>query len=572
MPLVFAILVSTFASGGCQNETRGGADAAPDAELPDANESILPPEAPRWTCPDGWQPSEEGCEPWPVGTSACPSGEVRFPGDAACHPVGSACPVGRWPENLPTDRPIIYVDAEAERGGSGTREDPFATLTSAIPSARAGTVVALSKGVHAEATLWVRDNVTVRGACVAETVLEQPIRQGGVLKVMGEGVELRDFTIRSSAAPCIVMSILTSANLERLILECTGVALDVRGAVELRGTDLLIQNTRIDDARNPLSDYVGIGLLIRSDSSASLERVRFEGGHTVGILADFGAEVTLRDAAILGTQPLEGQDGVGLVAARGARLNVERSTIEENHTAGLIAQDPWTEATLSDVVIRNSLPRALDASFGRALVTQLGARLSVNRVGIWRNRDIALEVRDSETSAELTDLTVVDTESNAADDRFGAGVHVGDGASLAGSRIRIQSNRHWGLAVIGEAQADVSDVRIEGTAAAACVADSCRSEVTGVGAASLFGGELRMARFAIEDSELAGIQLFEAAIDLSDGLVRGSPIGASISDPSIDPQRINTRVRYIDNQRNLDQMGTPPPALPEGVEGRRAQN
>lgn len=44
------------------------------------------------------------CDPWRAGgPSACAVDEAQLRGDAACMRIGSACPVGVWPEGLPTD-------------------------------------------------------------------------------------------------------------------------------------------------------------------------------------------------------------------------------------------------------------------------------------------------------------------------------------------------------------------------------------------------------------------------------------------------------------------------------------
>src|SRR5437868_2820210 len=80
-------------------------------------------------CPTGWEEVAPGspldvrtCEPWPgAGPLACDAASAQFPGDAACSEVGSTCPSGDFPEDLPAGTPVLYVSATAAQAGDGSQ-------------------------------------------------------------------------------------------------------------------------------------------------------------------------------------------------------------------------------------------------------------------------------------------------------------------------------------------------------------------------------------------------------------------------------------------------------------------
>src|SRR5688572_23985056 len=83
-----------------------GTDAATPMELMEAAPPVLTP------CPAGWGEVTIGgvvvCDPTPGGPVECDAGEARFPGTAACAPVGRACPAGEFADELPASG-VVYV-------------------------------------------------------------------------------------------------------------------------------------------------------------------------------------------------------------------------------------------------------------------------------------------------------------------------------------------------------------------------------------------------------------------------------------------------------------------------------
>lgn len=93
------------------------------------------------------------CEPWPESgrRDDCPFGETHLPGTPGCARIGPECPADGWPADLPTDRPIVYVDDEALVGGDGSRERPLRTIGEAQMWTPRGGVIAVRTGRYDEA-------------------------------------------------------------------------------------------------------------------------------------------------------------------------------------------------------------------------------------------------------------------------------------------------------------------------------------------------------------------------------------------------------------------------------------
>ena len=177
--LIVAVLLGSCSSDPVDQSDAGRSDAGPDADLEvtppappeipwlDAGQpDIAPPdiawldagqppvEAPVHTpCPEGWAEIDTPdtrlvtCEPWPEGgQQECAADEAHFLGEPGCSVIGTRCPRGDWAEDLPSDRPVIYVLAGSPAGGEGSRSSPFGTIAQAIEAATPGTIVALSKG------------------------------------------------------------------------------------------------------------------------------------------------------------------------------------------------------------------------------------------------------------------------------------------------------------------------------------------------------------------------------------------------------------------------------------------
>jgi len=96
--------------------------------------------------------------------------------------------------------------------------------------------------------------------------------------------------------------------------------------------------------------------------------------------------------------------------------------------------------------------------------------------------------------------------------------------------------------------------------AAACASTTCTATAAGFGLVAHLGAHLRATRLAVRRSDLAGVVVGQAAsVDLMDGEIADSPIGANVQVPGYDLARLSNQVVYRDVERALDSTSLPVP-------------
>jgi hypothetical protein len=331
-----------------------------------------------------------------------------------------------------------------------------------------------------------------------------------------------------------------------------------------------------------------------------------------------GAAVELSDFAIVGTRSTAARpSGNAIAIEEGARLELARGVVEDN-AAGIFLSGEATAAALDEVLIRGTEGRADDGGFGRGLDVWNGATLVAAHTLIAANREVGVHVRgasatltdavvretrsvrdtgilgmglvafDSIVEVEralvvgnrshavvatqvgsdvtLRDVHVADTNSEDGDGRFGRGLTVLRGATLTATRVAVSASHGVGLIAAREGRAEIADVAITATVPEACVEDTCACCGGGVGITVMESGLVRGRAFEVSDSALIGLQILgDGAVELADGVVRGSPIGLNIQGPGFDPAVLAT-VRFEDNARNVAREDVAAPALSDAVE------
>jgi hypothetical protein len=549
------ILLATLA-GACGNGSPGtdaGDAADPDDGGFDTPTPPAPPAPPVLTpCPDGWvevPPEEPGglttCDPWPDGGPAvltpCPEDwreatdpdtghvtcdpwpetgsevciaidEAHFPGGPGCSRIGTACPPDdRWATDLPEDRPIRYVLADAPAGGDGTRTAPFGTIREAMTGASSGTIVALSKGTFDEVVV-IPSGVTLWGACVAETLVASsaPAEDAGTLNVWGRDVEVRNLRVSGRRPGIWASGRSRTARVEDVVIdgatfigwlvafaaEVEGRGVVVRdtrsrerdralgrglevlegGAVVVRrglfagnrsvaiaafdpGTSITLEDVAVRDTRSQESDRtLGRGLNVQLGASAVVRRALFERNRDTAVMASrAGTSLTLEDVVVRDTESRENdlEGGCGLGVQDGTVVVVRRGLFERNREAAILANGAGTSITLEDVVVRDTGGRTGDVASGHGLDLQNGATAVARRALFERNCDVAVMVSRAGASVSLEDVVVRDTRSREGDRAFGRGLEVQDGAAAEVRRALFERNRDVAI-MVSRAGASVS--------------------------------------------------------------------------------------------------------------------
>jgi len=663
---------------GCPGEPEGAGDAgavdgalATDAMAVIAPERVAPPML--GPCAEGWREvvgDPATCEPWPAsGRKECATGEAHFPGSAACETIGTPCTEDPWASDLPAEASVRYVRAGAAAGGDGTRDTPFATIASALVGARAGDVIALSKGTFDEA-VTVPSGITLWGACTAETRVASsaPSSMLASVDLRGRDAAIRNLQIGGARLGVIAQAATTAARLEGvLVTRAVGVGIAAANGATLTASDLVITDvapmpdgtfgrgidielgssldaTRLVVARAhefgvfvtnggssvtlgraaiidtfPSAADGTFGRAMRVEDGAVLEGsvLTIEGNADVSVSASRAGVVRITDAVVRDTQPsASGGYGRAFDAYREGRIELGRVLVERNREVAINVDGPGSSMRLEDVVVRDTLPHAVDEAFGRAISAQDGARIELFRVfasdsaeyGVFcvgaaselhaedlRVARIAPRVSDSElgrgvqvqegctavlaraeiveahevalmatdlgTSVRATDVTVRDTRSRATDGTLGRGLHAQDLASVRIERALFERNRETGVhAAFAGTRVELSHVVVRDTLPRACAESSCVGFGAGVGLGAYVGGRIVADQFTVLRSALAGVQIARGGqMDLADGLIAENPVGANVQVSGYDHARLSTRVVYRDNDVDLDATALPVP-------------
>lgn len=459
-PRIVAIVAALSIGGACGDSAApsspdGGpipsSDAATDAGIaPPADPA--PVNLPVLTCPDGWRSAVavEGdpptCHPYPgEEPEPCTGSEAHFPGEPGCARIGTDCPASGFPEGLPTDRPIAYVQPGAPAGGSGTRDAPFATITEAVSSLGSGGIVALAVGTH-EGQARLRINTTLWGACASGTIVSvtAPSSTAPVVVSTQPGTLLRNLTVTGARLGVVAETATASLTLEDVVVG----PVRAMGLVAGAGATVTVRSSAVRDvAADPVALANG-GIVAHTGSSVVLERVVVERAATraVSLIA---SSAELRDVALRDGRPsADGFRGGAIYAGDGSTLIGESVAMEHFLETGVIVGTPAT-VRLTDSVLRDMRGAELDGSYGRAYEVWDRGNLVLERATVTAARLDAIDTGDDEGRGELrlVDVVITDTESEPMTGIRGIGVSVSDGAHASLERVYVARCRTHGVLV-----------------------------------------------------------------------------------------------------------------------------
>ncbi|NIS34455.1 MAG: hypothetical protein GWO04_32905 [Actinobacteria bacterium] len=194
------------------------------------------------------------------------------------------------------------------------------------------------------------------------------------------------------------------------------------------------------------------------------------------------------------------------------------------------------------------------------MAVQFGARLSATRLHVEGAPESGL-VLHSDAEATLEDVVLSGVRSPATDFTIGHAIHAEAGATVTADRLLIEDVDRLGVSTT-EATAELRDVTIH-RVRSACTREGC----TPFGyAVATERGALSLTRFEIHEADTCGAFLFADAggadVDLRDGVIASSTIGACVQVPSYDFGRLQADVIYRDNGANLEATMLP---VPEGA-------
>jgi hypothetical protein len=517
----------------------------------------------------------------------CADDAIYVAGASGCEPIGTPCPAGGFPEDLPAGATVLFVREGAASGGDGSLSMPFATVAEAVSAVSTpGTIVAIAPGSYPE-RVDPRMELELRGACldarIGDVFVATPIvvRNLALTSIsVGPGsATLRDLLFHDSTRTAVT-SFGTSALVEHSAFRRIGAtAIDMAtGSVTARrcmfddvaynafntieGT-LVVEDSvamRLGTGSTGLSVLTTIGAM--GETLVRFERVAFDELYTGGFYATAGASLELVDVAIR-TRPDIVVTDVGIFAGGGSSLVLERVFLDRPSFQGVGIGDLGASIAATDVVIRDV---ALDTKTGRAQGVEIaeGATGSLTRVLIERASGYGALVDRS--AVDVLDLVVRDTRpvASGVEEGIGRALQVQLGSSVTGSRVLVSGSHEVGIVASYASTVALTDVEVALTRESPCGEPDCVRGGIGVGAYA--EGHVDLSRFRLHSHALAGAQVaVRGEMDLRDGYVTDNPVGINVQIDGYDSSRLDRNVAFDRNGQNLDTTSLPvPPPLPGG--------
>jgi len=382
-----------------------------------------------------------------------PANDGSYPlvGHADCRPLGDACPSGDWPE-IPPEVTGNRIYVRAGSTGAGTQASPYGTISEAVVSASPGDVVVIGPGSYPESVAVDRD-LTLWGKCVAESEIQAPGPHAGgdagtVLVAGDHRVDLVNLRISGEQ-----IGVRVSAPGAAVTLRGVWIHSATRYGVLADAGNLTLSGVLISSTRSPADGQSGIGLGVWSGAQAQIEAATVENNRVIGITAlDTGTVLSLADSVVRNTQSRQADQlfGRGLEIGSGAQATGARLLVDGNRNIGAMIRDASTAVTLTDAAITDTQPRDSDRTIGVGLQAQTGAHADLTRGLLERNHNAGIVMSDANTTATLTDLVVRDTQSQEVDGVNGEGLWMLDGAHADCSRALFSGNHSSGILAQGQ--------------------------------------------------------------------------------------------------------------------------
>ncbi|MCB9508163.1 MAG: hypothetical protein H6697_10950 [Myxococcales bacterium] len=344
--------------------------AEPLAECPEGGAGPCPPALPDHrdaVCAHGRTVAVDDvsltvCEP-PSPAESCGAGQFPAPVEGGCIEQAPGC-LADGERFLPSEvldvlaagRPILFVDPDADSTvGIGTRELPLPTIEAALSElgvGGAGGVVALSRGVHAGATIAVSD-VALVGACPEQTTITSTVESitSGALTVLAPGAVVTGLTLTGPALGVVVLDGGTLELTDVIVAGAHRVGVKVDGA----GSSATLHRVWIRDTEPTLADHsFGRGLQVSGGASVRADTVTVSDAYEVGVLA-IGDGTSLEAGALLvrdvANDWLTDQGSAGVQALDGSAVSGTDWVIERVGALG-VSVSRSASATLDRVVVR----------------------------------------------------------------------------------------------------------------------------------------------------------------------------------------------------------------------------
>ena len=241
-----------------------------------------------------------------------------------------------------------------------------------------------------------------------------------------------------------------------------------------------------------------------------------------------GTMLRLTDVVVRGPITDDGGDsGPGVIVGQGAAAEIQRTAIVGNRVMGIYAQLGGA-VTLRQSLVQGTLPSRGgsvfgDAHFGIGAAVLPGSRLDAVDTAFVSNREMSLFVRGQGAAVTLDRVLVADTIFDAGDG-YGRGINVQDGASLAAVQTAVLRGTEGGLVSFGSF-VTLTDSTVGHTTRGA-------EDVLAIGVVAALGGRVELRGSTITGNQDVGLIIAASSAYMSGGFVSGNAIGAHVQDGS----------------------------------------
>lgn len=405
-------------------------------------------------------------------------------------------------------------------------------------------------------------------ASIERVSIEEAHGAGVLVTEAASAVTVRDVAIRrtepnvpgGSYGIGLQLDTGSSGDIERLVVEqshTTGLA------VHTAGTTARIADLVVRDSRPRASDgALGRGVTIESGGVVEAARVWIERTHEVGVLVGgAGAALTADDVVVLETraQATNRLYGRAIAVQSGARATLRRVHAQDQRDVGIMVAQPGTDIVLEDATVIDTHGSAETGSHGWGFGVQEGARAVLRRARIVRSHQVGAVVTLPGSASTFEDVEILETlpQPNL---HFGRALQVQLNASAALSRVRIEDCYEVALLAADDASVDATDLDIQTVRPGACVSTDCADNPGGIGVGAYGAARIAIDRFVVSGADLCGVQIAaDGELDLSEGEVTRTQIGACVQVDGYDFARLTDRVRYTDNEQSVESTTLPVP-------------
>jgi hypothetical protein len=512
---------------------------------------------PAAACPDGFHAIEGGggCEPT-LPKGACAAGTSARVGSEACVPVGvTACakgftahasgwgcdaimpakacaagtrerlgsatcaPVTDCNASFPPAGATLFVKASYTAGELDATH--FLTVTEALAVAAAGATIAVDTGTYAE-KLTPKKNVTLVGRCAEQVVFSTGDGTGPGLRIENVDVVAKNMTFRGFDGGVAAFG--TKTSLSGIVVENS--ILNGISASNV-GTVLTLSNVVVRGTRLPAGNNQSFGLLAQKGAKLEVDDSVIADNDFANVVSTGPGVATHITRSIIrdGRPPTTGtfakSFGVGFYVSNAGSLELEESAVVDNAADGIVVSKGTSAGAAASGKVTRSVVRGTKfdpvREIGRGIEVGNASTVVVEQTTSFGNADVDLIVTEGGTG-DIHDST---TFGSAGDDPAvlaGAGLLVSTSGTAKLRSVAIVSPRGVGVQVQDTATLDVADSLVLGSRPQPKL--DAKGHDFGFGMTVGKGSTLTLARSTIEHASAVGLLSEGGTLKLDGALVR----------------------------------------------------